>query len=211
MNASGWFITLEGVEGAGKTTSIPYITDVLERHGYATELTREPGGTEVGEAIRHVLLSTELPAMHHDTELMLMFAARAEHIQQKIIPKRQQGVTVICDRFTDASYAYQGAGRGISMDRIAQLEQWVQGDLRPDLTLVFDVDAETGLSRAKGRGPTDRIEQENIDFFNRIRECYLQFAKDNPQRYRVIDARQSIEQVQQQIDTVLTDVLDAAK
>ena len=204
---SGVFITFEGVEGGGKTTNINFIADELQAVGVNILLTREPGGTEVSEAIRKILLSKELPSMHQDTELLLMFAARAEHLQKKILPALAQGTWVLCDRFTDASYAYQGAGRGIAVERIATLENWVQGDCRPDYTFLFDLDAETGLNRVRSRGETDRIEQENIDFFNRIREKYLAMAEQYAQRYRVINAQLPLPKVQQQVSTALSDIL----
>ena len=204
MARRGKFITIEGVEGAGKTTNIPFIQQLLaDKSGVEVVHTREPGGTASGEAIREVLISTELPAMHHDTELLLMFAARAEHIRKKIEPALAVGKWVLCDRFTDASYAYQGGGRGISLERIAQLESWVQGDLRPDYTILFDVDADTGLGRVRSRGEVDRFEEEDIGFFNRVRDQYLTMAKEHPQRYRMIDASVDLNAVQQQIEQVI--------
>lgn len=207
MSQRGKFITIEGVEGAGKTSNIPYILSLLEAKAKTHIVhTREPGGTELGEAIREVLISTELPAMHHDTELLLMFAARAEHVRKKIEPALTSGQWVLCDRFTDASYAYQGGGRGISIERIAQLESWVQGELRPDYTLLFDVDAETGLGRARSRGETDRFEEEDIEFFNRVRNHYLLMVKENPLRYRVIDASVNLAEVQEQLKQVINTI-----
>ncbi|HIP80949.1 MAG TPA: dTMP kinase, partial [Leucothrix mucor] len=138
---TGLFITFEGVEGAGKTTNIEFIAEQIKKTGQDIVLTREPGGTKIGEAVREILLSKDLPEMHHDTELLLMFAARAEHVQRVILPALKEGKWVLCDRFTDASYAYQGGGRGIDIARIAALENWVQDDLRPDMTFLFDLDA----------------------------------------------------------------------
>lgn len=204
---SGVFITFEGVEGGGKTTNIHFIAGLIKKAGKQAVLTREPGGTGVGEAIRDVLLSKELPAMHQNTELLLMFAARAEHLQKKILPALAQGAWVLCDRFTDASYAYQGGGRGIALERIALLEQWVQGDFRPDYTFLFDLDATTGLGRAKSRGATDRFEEEDIAFFNRIRAEYLEMAKQHSDRYRIINAQHDLAQVQQQVREVLDRIL----
>jgi dTMP kinase len=204
---SGIFITFEGVEGGGKTTNIHFIAKLIEKAGKQVVLTREPGGTEVSEAIRHILLSKELPAMHQDTELLLMFAARAEHIQKKILPALAQGKWVLCDRFTDASYSYQGGGRGIALERIARLEAWVQGDFRPDYTFLFDLDAKTGLGRAKKRGEMDRFEQEDIAFFNRIRAEYLEMAKQNTKRYRIINAQHDLRQVQRQVKNMLKGIL----
>lgn len=203
----GLFITIEGVEGAGKTTSIPVIEETLRVYNDTIVLTREPGGTEVSEAIRETLLSKSLPAMHADTELLLMFAARAEHLRSKIEPALSENKIVLCDRFTDSTYAYQGGGRGIDDARIAALEAWTQGSLRPDLTLYFDVDAATGLARTRVRGHSDRFEDEDISFFNRIRDKFYALMQANPERYRLIDASQSIEAVHQQIRDVLTDYL----
>ena len=203
----GLFITVEGVEGAGKSTNIAYIKELLTGYAPAVIETREPGGTQVSEAIREVLLAKDLPTMDSDTELLLMFAARAEHLQRKIIPALERGDWVVCDRFTDSTYAYQGGGRGVKLQRIAQLEQWVQGDLQPDLTVYFDVDASTGLSRVRTRGETDRFEEEDIAFFNRIRTTYLDLADQFPERYRVIDASCSLEQVQFSLKKTLINYL----
>jgi dTMP kinase len=204
---SGVFITFEGVEGGGKTTNIHFIAERLQKEGKQVLLTREPGGTDVSEAIRHILLSKKLPVMHQDTELLLMFAARAEHLQKKILPALAQGAWVLCDRFTDASYAYQGGGRGIDKQRIATLERWVQGECHPDYTFLFDLDAKTGLNRAKNRGETDRFEQEDIDFFNRIRAKYLQMAEQYSDRYRIINAQYDLAQLQQQVSETLNIIL----
>lgn len=204
---SGVFITFEGVEGGGKTTNIHFIADLLQKAGKKIVVTREPGGTEVGEVIRNILLSKEFPAMHEDTELLLMFAARAEHLQKKILPALEQGIWVLCDRFTDASYAYQGGGRGIEIERIAQLEAWTLQGLRPDYTFLFDLNAKVGLGRAKRRGEVDRFEQEDIDFFNRIRAKYLEMAKQHPERYRLINAQHDLPQVQQQVSDVIKSIL----
>lgn len=207
----GLFITLEGGEGAGKSTNAAWIAAFLRQHGKDVLLTREPGGTEVAEAIRHVLLSPELPAMHADTELLLMFAARNEHLQQKILPALAQGTWVICDRFTDASYAYQGYGRNIPLERIAALEQWVQGTLRPDYVILFDLDIATGMARAAARGRADRFEQEQEAFFERIRYGYQQRAAQQPARYRIVDASQPLAQVQAQLQPVLQQMLAVAQ
>jgi len=207
MAKKALFITVEGVEGGGKSTNIPYIQGLLQAAGNEVLHTREPGGTTAGEAIRSVLLSPDLPAMHHDTELLLMFAARSEHLKRKIQPALAEGKWVLRDRFTDASYAYQGGGRGIPVQRIQLLEQWVQGDLRPDYTILFDLDAHTGLSRARSRGEADRFEQEDIEFFNRIRRQYLTMAKASPERYRIINATPELAHVQQQIKQVVDDIV----
>lgn len=202
-NNKSLFITFEGVEGAGKTTNIDYIAEKIKASGQEFILTREPGGTILGEKVRDLLISKELPEMHHNTELLLMFAARAEHVQQVIQPALKKGLWVLCDRFTDASYAYQGAGRGISSNNIEVLEKLVQGSLRPDVTFLFDLNAEVGLSRAQSRGETDRFEQQHIDFFNRVRDEYLNIAKKDSSRFRIVDAEYELATVQKQIDEYL--------
>lgn len=203
----GKFITLEGGEGAGKSTNAHWIADYLRSKGKQVIVTREPGGTEVAEAIRNVLLSPELPGMNADTELLLMFAARNEHLQTKILPALREGIWVICDRFTDATYAYQGYGRGVSLQRIAELEQWVQGNVRPDYVILFDLEVETGMARAKSRGASDRFEQEQAGFFRRIRQGYQQRASAIPERYPRIDAGQVLEKVREQLQAVLEQIL----
>lgn len=203
----GKFITIEGGEGAGKSTNIAYIRSFLQQHNIVVAETREPGGTVLGERIREILLDNKSHNMADDTELLLMFAARAQHIQEIIKPSLEQGNWVLCDRFTDATYAYQGGGRGISTQRIADLETWVQGSLQPDLTIIFDLPVELGLERAGKRSKPDRFEQEDLTFFNRVRDTYLQRAKAQPARYAVIDAAPQIEQVQQQICDVLSKVM----
>jgi len=199
----GKFITIEGGEGVGKSSNIAFILSYLKNKKIDVVSTREPGGTVVSEKIRDLLLDATNKSMVSDTELLLMFAARAQHLEELIKPSLTQGKWVLCDRFTDATYAYQGGGRGISMQRIADLEQWVQGDLRPDLTILLDVSIEIGMKRASERSEPDRIEQEKNNFFESVRQTYLQMAKDFPQRYRIIDASQTLEQVQKDIATVL--------
>jgi len=206
----GKFITLEGSEGSGKSTNLAYIRDRLVEQGIDLIVTREPGGTTLGEAIRGLLLDHRNTSMCSDTELLLMFAARAQHLAEVILPALDAGKWVLCDRFTDATYAYQGYGRGIAHERIALLEQWVQGELRPDLTLFLDVPVSLGLERASNRGEPDRFERERLEFFERVREGYLAQARQAPQRYRVIDASFPLEQVQLQIESVLHDVLTEA-
>ena len=206
----GLFITLEGVEGAGKSTNIPFISSLLERAGQTVVLTREPGGTKLGERIRGLLLDPDPGlAIDPESELLLMFAARAQHFHEVILPALKSGKTVLCDRFTDASFAYQGAGRGIPIGKIAQLQTWLQGDLRPDLTLVFDIDVEAGLKRANSRGDPDRFEQEKIDFFQRVRDYYLQRAPQR-ERYRIIDASGDIASVESQLEKVISTFLEQA-
>jgi len=199
----GKFITVEGIEGVGKTTNIDFIHHQLLAAGHDVVLTREPGGTPLGEAIRGLLLDPEYTGMDSTCELQLMFAARAEHLAKVVWPALQQGRWVLCDRFTDATYAYQGGGRGIDAGRIAQLEQWVQGDFRPDLTLLLDVPVEVGLARAGTRGELDRFEQEQVAFFERVRQCYLAMASEHAGRYRVVDASRSLQQVQAQLAELL--------
>jgi dTMP kinase len=206
---TGLFITLEGPEGAGKSTNREYLAERLREQGVDVLLTREPGGTPLAERIRELLLAPSDEPMAADTELLLVFAARAQHLQQVIRPALARGSVVLCDRFTDATYAYQGGGRGLSTARIAQLEQFVQGELRPDLTLIFDLPVEVGLARAAARGRLDRFEQEQRSFFESVRHAYLARAEQSPQRYRVLDAGKSLAQVQADIDALLPSLLEA--
>lgn len=208
---TGLFITLEGPEGAGKSTNREYLAERLRERGIDVLLTREPGGTPLAERIRELLLDPSDEPMAVDTELLLVFAARAQHLQQVIRPALTKGSVVLCDRFTDATYAYQGGGRGLSIERIAQLEQFVQGELRPDLTLIFDLPVEVGLARAAARGRLDRFEQEGRGFFEAVRQAYLQRAAQSPQRYRVLDAGQTLVQVQADIDALLPSLLEACR
>ena len=180
----------------------------LRKAGKTRHVTREPGGTELSEAIRGLLLDHRQTVMSDDTELLLMFAARAQHLAELIHPALDKGEWVLCDRFTDATYAYQGGGRGIDIDRIAMLENWVQGSLRPDLTILLDLPVDVGLSRAGERGELDRFEREKLDFFERVRQTYLDMAAQYPSRYRIIDASLDIPQVKAQIDEVLRPVLE---
>lgn len=205
----GRFITLEGGEGAGKSSNLVYIEEQLREAGVDLITTREPGGTALGEAIRSLLLDHRNTSMLDDTELLLMFAARSQHIHELILPALERGQWVLCDRFTDASYAYQGGGRGIAFERIAQLEQWVQGSLRPDMTLLLDIPVEQGLQRAGERGELDRFEREQTAFFQNVRAAYLQRAEASPSRYRIIDAGAPLEQVQQQLAGELSQILAA--
>lgn len=199
----GKFITVEGIEGVGKTTNIDFIHQQLQAAGREVVLTREPGGTPLGEAIRGLLLDPVYTGMNSNCELQLMFAARAEHLEKVIWPALEQGRWVLCDRFTDATYAYQGGGRGIDTGIIARLEELVQGDFRPDLTLLLDVPVEIGLARASKRGALDRFEQEKVDFFERVRTAYLGMAERSPERYRVIDASEPLDVVQQKLAALL--------
>lgn len=202
-----WFITLEGGEGAGKSTSLTFVRQWLEQAGHSVVMTREPGGTPVGERIREILLHARDLEISTDVEALLMFAARAQHLSQVILPALARGTTVVCDRFTDATYAYQGGGRGMPAARIAALETWVQGDLRPDLTLLLDVPASVGLARAKGRSEPDRFEREQQEFFERVRDCYRARAAADPKRMRVVDASLSPADVRRQIETILAETI----
>ncbi|MCX7121038.1 MAG: dTMP kinase [Gammaproteobacteria bacterium] len=200
---TNFFITLEGVEGVGKSTALNYIKNYLTEKNIDFTITREPGGTDVAESLRKILLHHEQEAILPITELLLLFAGRAQHIAHVIQPALDNNKWVISDRFTDASFAYQGGGRQMSMTQLKTLSEWVQGDLQPDLTLLFDAPVEVGLSRMTARGEKDRIEKEKTDFFERVRATYLERAKQFPARFVIIDATQSLESVQQQIKTAL--------
>ena len=206
---SGRFVTVDGGEGAGKTTQMGFMREYLERRGCRVVVTREPGGTSLGEEIRALLLGHRDGGMTLTAETLLMFAARAEHLERVIRPALATGCWVLCDRFTDATYAYQGGGRGLPLERIAVLEEWVQGALRPDLTLLLDVPVATGLMRAGRRGVADRFEREDVDFFERVRAMYLERAAHEPDRYRIVDASQSVEVVQAEVETMLAKWLES--
>ena len=208
---TGLFITLEGPEGAGKSTNREYLAQRLRDYGLDVVLTREPGGTPLAESIRELLLAPADEPMNSAAELLLVFAARAQHLAQVIRPALERGAVVLCDRFTDATYAYQGGGRGLSTQRIEQLESFVQGEMRPDLTLVFDLPVEVGLSRAAARGRLDRFEQEGLGFFEAVRNTYLRRAGQDRQRYRIVDAAQSLAAVQEALDRLLPEVMDRAR
>jgi dTMP kinase len=203
MTARGQFITLEGIEGAGKSTHLETIRRLLAAQHHDVLVTREPGGTETAERIRAILLDRR-GVMDPETELLLMFAARAEHLKVRIQPALNQGTWVVCDRFTDSTYAYQGGGRGFPMERIAALENHVQGAFRPDLTILFDVDVQTGLARAGNRGQADRFERESVAFFERVRKTFLDRAAQEPVRIRVVDASQPVETVEAALAGVLS-------
>jgi dTMP kinase len=205
--SSAKFITLEGGEGVGKSTNLQFIQQLLQQRGVSVTLTREPGGTDVAEKIRTILLDRGQESIVPITELLLMFAARAQHLQHVILPALQRGDWVLCDRFTDATYAYQGGGRKMDQQTIAWLENAVQGELRPDLTLVLDAPIEVGLERAKHRGQLDRFESERREFFERVRQSYLQRAADCPERYKVIDAALPLAAVQTQISVVIDSLI----
>lgn len=199
----GKFITLEGMDGAGKSTHIPHILDHFRARGLEVVSTREPGGTSLGERLREILLHE---AMHPETEALLMFAARREHISQVIEPALARGAYVISDRFADASYAYQCGGRGVDFEKMNLLEQWALGELQPDITLLFDVPVEVSLQRlSKARAP-DKFEQEGADFFTRIRDAYLRRAQQYPHRFRVIDSHQPLEDVVKSLDNIISSI-----
>lgn len=204
----GRFITIEGTEGVGKTTNIAFIKQWLDDNKISFVSTREPGGTPLAEEIRQLLLSNREEQVCSKAELLMMFAGRAQHIDKVIEPELDKGHWVLCDRFTDATYAYQGAGREMGDELIASLETMVQGSMRPDLTLLLDIPVELGLERAGKRSQPDRFELEKTDFFNRVRQAYLTMAKNNPQRYKIIDASQALEVVQQQISNTLNNFLE---
>ncbi len=205
MNTTpGRFITVEGTEGVGKSTNIDFLAESLRIRGKEVILTREPGGTPLAEELRNILLTPGTERISAETELLLMFAARAQHLENVIRPALQRGAWVISDRFTDATYAYQGGGRGMSVQSIAVLENLVQGALRPDMTLLLDLPVEIGLRRASQRSTPDRIEQEKVAFFERVRQAYLQRAQQDPSRIKVIDASRPLTDVQQQIGRQIT-------
>lgn len=206
----GLFITVEGGEGAGKSTNIEFIAGQLEAAGVDFLITREPGGTPLAEDIRELLLTPRQESVAENTELLLMFAARAQHLHQVIEPALAAGRWVICDRFTDATYAYQGGGRGVERQKIADLEQWVQGGLRPDYTILLDLPVAVGMERASKRGELDRFERERAVFFENVRQAYLTLAADYPQRFRVVDASRTLAEVQKALSVVVETILSTA-
>ena len=195
------FITFEGIDGAGKSTHLAWFADALRLRGLDVVVTREPGGTPLGEQLREILLNRN---MNIGTEALLMFAARLEHIEQVIKPALHAGKWVISDRFSDASFAYQGCGRGLSWEKLSQLEQWVHPDLQPDLTLFFDVPVEVARQRLTNNVSLDRFEQEQADFFERVRAGYHKRVQEHPQRYVVIDAAQTLEKVKQKLEEIIS-------
>ncbi len=198
--SSAKFITFEGVDGAGKSTGLDWFVDALRQRGIDLLVTREPGGTPLGEQLREILLHQP---MHAETEAMLMFAARREHVEQVIRPALQRGTWVISDRFSDASFAYQGGGRGVPLAKLEQLEQWVHGDLQPDLTLLFDIPIEVARQRLASNVSLDRFEQERGDFFERVRQAYLARAAKTPQRFAVIRAEKTMPEVQRELAKIV--------
>jgi len=205
---TGKFITLEGIEGAGKSTCLAQVQSLLEGRGHTCVVTREPGGTALGESLRSLLLSHQHQGMSGDAELLLMFAARAEHLNALINPALAAGKWVLSDRFSDATFAYQGGGRGISDQRISEMAKWVQQGQRPDLTLLLDLPVATGLERAGKRSLPDRFEREQADFCQRVRDKYLQMAALEPDRIKRIDADLTVEVVKAQVAAVLGKYLD---
>ncbi len=199
----GKFISIEGIEGVGKSTNVAHLTGILEERGHKVLTTREPGGTPMAERIRELLIEHGDEPMPEIAELLLMFASRALHVSNVIQPALAAGTWVVCDRFTDASRAYQGGGRGIPLDDINQLARWVMGDLRPDLTILLDAPVETGMSRAGQRGDPDRFEVERSEFFGRVRDAYLQLAEAEPKRFVIVDATQELESVQNDITQIV--------
>ena len=197
------FITFEGVDGAGKSTHLTWFADTLRQRGLDVLVTREPGGTPVGEALREILLHQP---MHAETEALLMFAARCEHVKQVIQPALQRGTWVISDRFSDASFAYQGGGRGVPVAKLEQLESWVHADLQPDLTLLFDIPVEIARQRLSSNISLDRFEQEHSQFFDRVRQAYQARVKMNPARYAVIDASQTLQEVKANLEKIISSV-----
>ena len=199
----GFFITLEGIEGAGKSTMVSFIEDFLTKDGHDVIKTREPGGTKIGEQIRTILLKNENNNLTVDAELLLIFAARAQHIKEIITPALNSGKIILCDRFIDASYAYQGGGRGIDTSRINLLEKWMQSNLTPDLTLLFDLDVSIGMTRSQKRSVPDRFEQEKNIFFEKVRACYLKRAENEPDRFRIINSGLPLQKVEDEITAIL--------
>ena len=204
--SKGRFITIDGVEGAGKSTQIDLICSYLQRKGIDVVRTREPGGTDVGEKIRSVLLDVDNQEMHSDTELLLMFSSRNELIQNKIIPALNNGYWVVSDRFTDASFAYQGGGRMLNLDRISKLEEWVLGDFKPDLTLLLDINVELGMTRIEARAAKDRIELEERAFFERVRSVFIGRSEAFPERIKLIDASGTIDDIHEKIKLLVDSI-----
>lgn len=206
---AGVFLTLEGLEGTGKTTNLAFITELLQQAGVDVLVTREPGGTPLGEALRDVLLNRHDVQIDAMAELLMMFAARAQHIEQVIKPALAEGRWVVSDRFTEASFAYQGAGRQLGAEAVATLEALVQGQLQPDLTLLLDIDPELGLRRASKTGAPDRIEQAGLAFFERVRAGYLARAEQFPQRFCLLDAAKPLDVVQSGLSAALNQLLQS--
>lgn len=201
---AGKFITIEGIEGTGKSTNLDFVLGLIRNHGYEVIRTREPGGTPMAEKIRQLLLDHGQEPVPPIAELLLFFAARSLHLQNTIIPALRDGKWVLCDRFTDASRAYQGIGRGLGADRVEHLADWVQDGLEPDLTLLLDAPADIGMQRAASRGNADRMDNEELAFYQRVRDAYLGLAEASPKRFAVIDASQSLDAVRRDIEAAMT-------
>jgi dTMP kinase len=197
------FITFEGVDGAGKSTHLAWFADTLRQRGVDVLVTREPGGTPLGEALREILLHQP---MHAETEALLMFAARREHVEQVIKPALQRGTWVISDRFSDASFAYQGGGRGVAVEKLEQLERWVHADLQPDLTLLFDIPVEVARQRLSNNVTLDRFEQEQSEFFDKVRNAYLARSQKNPSRFAIIRAEKSPDEVKVSLEKIILSI-----
>jgi dTMP kinase len=198
------FITFEGIDGAGKSSHVEWLAETLRQRGLVVVVTREPGGTELGEKLRSLLLSE---SMHLETETLLMFAARREHLAQVIEPALKRGEWVVCDRFTDATFAYQGGGRGLDRNKLQQLEHWVHENRQPDLTLLFDLPLDVARERiALASRVLDRFEQERADFHERVRQVYLDRAKNNPSRIRVIDGQETIENIRKSLEQIISSI-----
>lgn len=210
MSQRGQFITFEGTEGVGKSTQMETAAQTLRTLGVEFIVTREPGGTPMAEAIRELLLAPRDEPVNETTELLLMFAARAQHLHTRILPELEAGRWVLCDRFTDATFAYQGGGRGVPAERIALLENLVQGEVRPDRVILLDAPVETGMTRARHRGELDRFEREAVDFFQRIRDAYLERAAADPERYQVVDAGRSLDEVTGDVARRITELVALA-
>ncbi len=204
---TGKFITVEGIEGVGKSSNVDFLRQAIEKHGFEVLTSREPGGTPMAERIREMLIEHGDEPVPDIAELLLMFASRSLHVNNVIQPALAAGTWVVCDRFTDASRAYQGGGRGFPLVDINRLAQWVHGDLRPDLTILLDASVETGMSRAGRRGSPDRIEIERADFFERVRECYLSLAESEPKRFVVVDASRDLASVRASIESIVDDII----
>jgi dTMP kinase len=200
--AKGCFITFEGIDGAGKSTQLAWVKELLVKRGVAVTVTREPGGTSLGERLREILLHSQ-DSVLPETEALLMFAARREHIDKVITPALDRGEVVLCDRFTDATIAYQGGGSGVDIGKLESLERWVQGELQPDLTLYFDLPVEVAKERINDVRKSDRFERETDGFFERVRLAYLARARSHPQRIRVIDANASPEVINKQLEDIV--------
>ena len=203
---TGKFITLEGIDGAGKSTHLAWLGDFLRRRGLAVTTTREPGGTAFGENLRELLLERGA-RLHPETETLLVFAARREHLDKVILPALASGAWVLCDRFTDATFAYQGGGSGVRWDRIAALERWVQGDRQPDLTVYFDVPSEVGRARSSRIKIPDRFECEETAFFERVRAAYLRRSREAPSRFCVVDAQAAVGEIAARLEDILAPLL----